>query len=209
MNPQDVEMMERMVPGSVDDILEQEYMYRYRMYHRSGATGPLGSLALVDLLRHLGLTPPKPGESVGKTDWKDVPLGNIVATSDGREGEFVGLIANGTVGVRFPDSPQIIEFRAFDVTPGPRAVPEDVIEDLPQEPDKVPEVYQEANVAPEKADVDWTKLSKGQELWVKLDGDMYDATLIKKSPGPKKVTVKLKGSEEERVFSKDLITVPA
>lgn len=112
--------------------IEQEYMIRARMLHRQLAGGPIGPVAIVDMLRFLGfaLPPPQFVNQDGMVDWRRVEVGTRVEVKvdgtwqSGDQISFAGEVGGGTVAVEIRG--RIDEFNGFDVRIPDPTLPSDV-----------------------------------------------------------------------------------
>lgn len=74
LHPEDHQKLERILRTSTfSQSLLTEYDIRLRMFHACGASGPLGALGLIDLVRSLKLTPVVPEVVPEKIDWRLIP----------------------------------------------------------------------------------------------------------------------------------------
>lgn len=111
IHPEDEEALQRMLrvselPG---DVVE-EYEMWLGMFHRGGASGPLGCTGLIAMLRHLGHAPePAPAAAV-TTDWRTVPTDGtarvkVITDTGEQEGAFVGFVMGGVLAIQFDGDP--------------------------------------------------------------------------------------------------------
>ena len=127
-----------------DDILS-EYALRIRMYHKQGAGGGLGPLALIDMLRFVGYSceSAKMIKPVERVNWREQKIGSVVEVRvDGlwlnTPATFEGEVGGGILAVeRFG---KIDEFNSFDVRLPASELPSDVD----------PEAFKKENATREK-----------------------------------------------------------
>lgn len=93
--------------SEVPKELEQEYSVRLRMWSLAGNVGPLGHVALIDLIRYLGFDPPE--EPRPDVPWERYPANETIRvavrwtkepTSPWFHGLFCGIVQDGSVLVR-------------------------------------------------------------------------------------------------------------
>lgn len=132
MVPDDEQCIQQML-GILDIApeIEQEYMVWARMLHRQLAGGPIGPIAIVAMLRSLGIGPP-PAQILneeGRVDWRqlanDTPV-EVKIDGEWQSGEhsFAGEIGGGTVAINVRG--RIDEFNSFDVRIPAATLPSDV-----------------------------------------------------------------------------------
>ena len=115
----DLETLSRVTGLEVlpDDLVE-EYKVWLNMYHRSGASGPIGAIACVALARHMGIKPPEKKIMAGEIDWRKQPRDTKVKVRIGKywePGVFVGFVYGGNLSVRLDKDDYVTEARRFDV----------------------------------------------------------------------------------------------
>lgn len=204
LHEQDADTFERFLgTNEIPKKFVREYSLRISLYHRDGNSGPLGTLAIIELLRFGGWRPPHPAdEPEEETNWDAVKRGTRVEArffGSWAPGEFVGFGEHKVLLVRLDDDEFIKECRrdmvrvAEDQTPRVVEVVEQK-EVLPPDPDEVPSDH--ADVMPEapKADewvpptvetpagqfkqTDWTQVAAGDEVWVTLNDEPMDGTFV-------------------------------
>ena len=87
------------------DQLLAEYEIRVRMYHACGASGALGPLALIDMVRSMKLTPTVVKEAPAKVDWRQVPRNGTIRIKamffgDWQLGTYYGFGDDGALEVK-------------------------------------------------------------------------------------------------------------
>lgn len=113
----------------IPEDIEIEYMIRVRMLHRQLAGGPIGPVAIVDMLRYLNIGPP-PAQVVnedGQADWRRVVVDTPVEAMVDEEwvaGLFAGEVGGGTIAVKI--NGKIDEFNSFQVRIPQETLPADV-----------------------------------------------------------------------------------
>lgn len=132
--PDDEQCIQQMLGiDIIPDDIETEYMIRARMLHRQLAGGPIGPVAIVDLLRSLGYGPPPPPvvNAEGRIDWRRVERGTPVTIrlqgkwQDQLPTTFQGEIGGGTLAIMENDR-YINEYNAYDVRLSTQGLPSDV-----------------------------------------------------------------------------------
>ena len=130
--PGDLTSLKRMLrcdDEGISDNLMYEYRTRIRMFHSDGHSGPMGTLGLLDMLRHMKLGPKPSPESAIVTDWNKMPTNGTLRVEvchkdkddDGEEvitwmsGMYIGRVADGLLAVRLDGDTWVHEYRPFDV----------------------------------------------------------------------------------------------
>jgi len=123
----DEEALGRMLGVPTAKIPERvlaEYELRLRMFHCNGNSGALGTIGLIDLVRSLGLAPPKAKDVEPATDWSRIPTNGSVRvlakmnTDSGPEwvsGVYVGRVGLATLAVRLDGDLYVHEKSKKDV----------------------------------------------------------------------------------------------
>lgn len=204
--PDDELCIQRMLNiTEIPDDIEREYMIRVRMYHKQGASGPIGAMALIDMLRFLGHSC-EPGRIAlpddDKTNWRGVDIMTPVHVRvDGvwttTPATFQGEIQAGLVAVdRFG---KIDEFNSFDVRLPPPDLPDDVdaasfkgkASDLDDKPDArinlvdgngedQDDVPSGKTVFDDPPKVNWGNVKKGTPIYHRTaKGDIYEAKFMR------------------------------
>ncbi len=88
----------------VPEDLVAEYDVRIGMYHRAGASGPLGAIGLVDMTRALGYEPKPSPDAPPQTDWRIQPKDGrtrveVILDGEKRDGAFAGFAPAGMLAV--------------------------------------------------------------------------------------------------------------
>lgn len=197
IHPSDMQTLERMFQGDfkVSEKLELEYLMRLHMYHSDGNSGPLGTLAMIDLVRFLGIRP-KPKEVAQPTvDWSQVPDdGRAVVEArffgDWVRGRYLGLVnSGGTLAVKLDGVSAVREccahmVRLVEVTDTVSVsdeVPPVAVDELgpPVEQDEEVEDEPEVEAAFDEEDTtDWSTVAAGSPVWVALANDLHDGKLV-------------------------------
>lgn len=192
--------------GDMPSAVEEEYLIRLRMKHRSGITGRLGVDGIVAMLRYLNLEPPEVlGSQDRRTDWRVIEQGSAVtAFCDGVEkpAEFVTCTTGGMLGIRFPDESFVYEFPAHSIKLVKVDAPSDldldslITEEEPMdarmkecEDDEVEEVTL-------SLENDWGALEKGSAVVFGEDEDKHEAEFVSVGPKDFEVTVLTKSGDE-------------
>lgn len=178
LNPQDEEMLQRMLRvSSLQDDVRREAEIRTQLFHRSGFNGPLGAVALVDMLRFMGHSPAVEPTPTERIDWTKVDADGSVrveARFGGAwcPGVFLGLIDNGVLTVRLDEDPYVKECR-WDMV----------------------RFEQEAPPAPKN---EWESVKVGDKLYMDVNGESVEVTYDGGSPDVGEVCV-LIGSGKKAV----------
>jgi hypothetical protein len=180
--PQDEATLRRITGrDSVPEIVEQEYRIRIRMYHSAGASGPLGIIGCIDLVRSLGLMPATLKENLTDVDWRKYQQDGTVKVEVGPfygqwlKGVFVGFAPAGSIAVRLTegvDAGYVKELRKSMV----RLVSQDMQTDEPVFDDPRKE-----GLAKEKARAEVERQRKIREENDRLRAAKHAAELLKRS----------------------------
>ena len=110
--------------AQIPEYVLTEYEIRLGMYHRDGASGPIGSLALIDMLRSMGLGLRPPAKEQPGVDWARIPNDGSVRvlarinTSDGEKqvsGVYKGRTRGGSLGILVDGDAYMHEVRPVNV----------------------------------------------------------------------------------------------
>lgn len=106
IHPEDSQLVQQMTGfDAVPEDVAAECGVRLAMYHRGGGTGPLGTLAVVDVLRSLGYKAEQERDAPAAVDWSAYP-GNGSVRVEARffgtwmPGRFHGFVEHGMLNVR-------------------------------------------------------------------------------------------------------------
>lgn len=224
---QDQETLQRIL--GLDELPEnvlQEADLRTQMYHRSGASGPMGSLAMIAMVREMKLAPSASATAKsGKQDWRELPQDGSVRIEAGPffgsmlPGVFLGFVQAGTLAVHLDDdNPGFVrEVRADMVRMAADQRPlQDGIEDAPT-PDariNLPMASKKAKSAevdeapvefedPENesaAEFDWSVMQAGDPVYVEdEDGKGFEGKFKRKAKNGK-IEVVVPGSKKSKYF---------
>ena len=196
---QDLSRMLGIDESSFNRELVYEYEKRLRMYHACGHSGPIGTLALIDLVRSMGCVVANLSSKEEKaTDWWALPRdgsARIEARFVGAwlPGVFLGFVDAGTLMIRLDEETMVRECRPCharfigitDIVSvdedAPKIVPEVADYDFPEVP--TTPVFNTptsvSSVSVPNSGIDWTKAKKGDPVWAMYDGDIVDATFVK------------------------------
>jgi len=116
IHTQDETSLRRMLGCEVPDEVRAECDLRTRMYHADGNSGPLGSVALIDMVRWMGLSPKNVERPVEQVDWRQYPQDGTVRVEarffgQWMAGRFLGFVEAGTLAVRLEDDATVEECR--------------------------------------------------------------------------------------------------
>jgi hypothetical protein len=117
---------------AIPEDIEHEYMIRVRMLHRQLAGGPIGPVAIVDMLRSLDYGPPtlvqdKDRKSI---EWRSMEVGTQLHVFKGGKwrkdlhATFQGEVGGGTIAVKIDG--RIDEYNACDLRLTDNGLPADV-----------------------------------------------------------------------------------
>jgi hypothetical protein len=187
----DDELCIQQMLGIVDipEDIQREYLIRTRMLHRQLAGGPIGPIAIVDMLRFLdyALPPPQVMNEDGRADWRRVEDGTPVEIRvDGKWfGEnitYAGEVGGGTLAVN--NNGRIDEFNAFDVRIPSAELPSDVdAESFEGEADR-PEPDARINLIGSEDDAETVRSAPDGEIEPVEDEDAPEENEVAK-PEPK------------------------
>lgn len=185
LHEEDEALIGRMVgANALTPSLLQEYTIRLTMFHRGGGQGPLGPIALVDLLRDMGMRPPQLESEKARVDPRSLERGAPVMVKDANTGEihkatFESPIAGGNYGVKYEGSDYVYEVCGYQI--------------LPAEPPKDP------SVKGDPPSVDWSTVEAKTKVIAQLyeDGAPVEAEFIRVSGE----NLKVRPLEEKKHYS--------
>lgn len=181
--------------------LIKEYELRLRMFHANGHSGPLGTIALISVVRELGYGPPYVEEKPVSSDWRKYPYDGSVRVEarffgGWQLGVFLGFVEAGTVAVKLDNDetvrecrPDMVRLAAADAPPPPPTKaeaaasaaeaaklsanePKDAATD---EPDEIIEL----DDAPAAAVTgQWVDVKAGAKVWVERGSDILDGEFV-------------------------------
>ena len=104
---EDRDTLERLTGGNVtDDVLAETHLWT-RLFHADGNSGPLGTVALIAMLRQLGVPLNAAEPKAEPFDWSSLPQdGSVVVEAMFPErheyaiGRFVGFVSMGTLAIK-------------------------------------------------------------------------------------------------------------
>lgn len=195
----DVDSLQRMLGVPQERFpaaMVAEYGLRLRMFHSDGNSGPLGTVALIDLLRSMKLGPKPKSDPPTQIDWSRVPADGSIHVELKRisketkkiewvSGVFVGQVGAGTLAVRLDGDSWVYEAPRFDVRLARERPPEPVVR-------PVEDVWLSSKADGAK------DLEAGENVMVD-DGDDYKDGVFK-GRDDKGILVLVKGEKEPRVF---------
>jgi hypothetical protein len=137
----DEESLQRMLgvePHSFPPAVIAEYELRLQMFHGDGHSGPIGTVAIIDMLRSMKLGPRPRNELPKETDWVRMPKDGSVtveayvkSAEDGEHkwviGTYLGIVGVGTLAVRLDGASWVHEFTRKDVRIAREKPPEPVV----------------------------------------------------------------------------------
>ena len=182
-------------PDQFPSVVVAEYELRLRMFHSDGHSGPIGTVAIIDMLRGFKLGPPRLINKLPlEADWSKVPMDGTVrvevkmqsAAENGElrwfSGVYLGQVGMGTLAVRLDGFAYVREFRRNEV----RFVREKPVE------------------AVEEPDAAWTSGVIDEPVVVEDEGQYKDALFKGSKPGA--VLALVKGEDEARSFDVGVVT---
>lgn len=121
MNPQDEQSLLRLLgTNTVPEEVQHEYRIRVKWFHSDGHSGPMGTLALVNMLRYLGYKANPEQEKPKVTDWRAVPKDKSVQVevewqNEKRLGRFCGMVGAGMLMIDMDGDEMVREFPPYQV----------------------------------------------------------------------------------------------
>jgi len=195
--PDDLDLIESMVGRQALDFdnlpkeFVEEYLTRLGMMSRAGKSGPLGPVAIMQLLRDMHISPEGKTQLVTVKDWSNVASGTVIVY-EGRRGIFQATSVAGMVLIKLDGYRAMTEVPASLVTLAVRKV--DGIDDeaFKAEPappaaihtrsqDEIERDEARAKVSPEEQSVlnTWGMLEAGDPVKVaQADGTVVDGEFI-------------------------------
>ena len=163
---------------AIPEAVAAEYEIRQSMFHRGGASGPLGVMALVDLARHLGLAPEPDPEQAAVADWRKVPADGTARVEvqffgEWVPGAFLGFVEGGTVAVRLDGDDLVRECRPGMLRLGGPPFPEPADDAVP-----VAEQDEEKPVLDAGETPDWEAVPVGTVVYLDLNGETAEGKLV-------------------------------
>ena len=210
-----------------NDILE-ECDLRTSMFHKSGASGPMGALAMISLVRDLGYKPASQAERSAKTEWRELPQDGSVRIEAGpffgtmQPGTFLGFVQAGMLAVKLDEDDFVREVRADMVKLAAdqrkpaegsedAAVPDARINLIEKRPlarkAEAVELPEEPITFEDPADQEfnWAYVDIDSKVWVDFEGDQVDAK-FKGVSDDGKLEVVLKGKKKSQLVEASLVT---
>lgn len=192
-----------------EDVV-QEAELRTKLYHGAGAcSGPLGPLAMIDLVRFLGHRPKKAEPKVEGVIWRNLTTDGSVKVVAGpffgsmQEGVFLGIMPDGKLAIKINVDGMVRECRQQMVTLASEGhvdykEPAPPVADLIQEP-----IDTQDEEIPEFA---WESVSKDAPVWVSQgdDKDPLTGSFVKVLKDGK-LSVKIEGEDKARAFEKETV----
>lgn len=127
---QDYDTLQRLLKLDGADVppeVEEEYLTCLYMYHSDGNSGPLGTIAVIGILRRLGLGKRLQVRSDEEVDWRSFPQDGtfpVEALYNGTwmPGVFLGFIEGGTIAIRLDGDDTVRECRKHMLRPDRKIV---------------------------------------------------------------------------------------
>lgn len=228
---QDEETLARLLgTAEIPENLKIEVELRTAMYHRSGESGPLGAVGLIDACRALNYRPKAVEKAKEKIDWRQYPSDGSTLIEAGpymgewRPGTFLGFVEGGILAVKLDDDEKFVrEVRPDMVRLSSRPRRESSEDEGPDarinlltdnqggtavltEPKAKQVVSDAPHDAPEfeAPSKNWTSVATGQKVWVDTGEDIEDGIFHEiQSDGMLLIT--LSGKKTPELFSQDAV----
>lgn len=204
VSPENIDALKRILKlEEVPENVLQEVEIRTQMFHKSGASGPLPLIGLIDAVRHLGLAPLPDAPQMEKVAWENYPSNGTVrveARFNGAwmPGVYLGFVAHGTLAVRLDGdafikecrpgivrlATQVVEYEQEPMTAKQKLVVE-------QEKDNPDIADVEDEVVQENPGIDWGTIKPGDQFYFEHDNDYLDCEFVRLAGN--RVTVKIDG----------------
>lgn len=206
-----------------DDVV-QEAELRTRMYHGAGAmSGPLGPLAMIELVRFLGYRPKKqPVSNNEAVIWRNLPTDGSVKITAGpyfgsmQEGVYLGMVSEGLLAIKLNTDGFVRECRQSMVKLS-EETHEDFVEEatplaasiknsLPEEPAAESEEQAYEDKVEELPEFSWLSVSTGAPVWVSQgdDKEPLNGSFLEVLENGK-LSVKVEGKKKPMEFEKDTV----
>ena len=218
VSPDSIESLKRILKlQEVPENVLQEVQIRTQMFHRSGASGPLPVLGLIDAVRSLGLAPLPEVVSQAEVDWGRFPNDGSIrveARFNGAwmPGVYLGFVEHGTLAIRLDGDSFIKECRKHIVRLASQ------INDFEEEPltaqqklvleeeKENPDIQEpEAEAVEDLPGIDWSKINPGDKFYYEHNDDYLDCEFVRLSGDL--VTIKVDG--RNRAVGRDKLTFAA
>lgn len=181
----------------------REYRIRKRMYDRIGGGGPLGTIALVDLLRFCGFSLRDLIEPPAETNWDGVRKGarvEVLIDNEWKPGEFLGFGELKTLHVQLDHDPWVKEC--------PKSLVRLAKEQKKPAIEKVVTEVVQTVVAEQPTDEGmyspWNQQPAGLNVWVEMENDLKDGTFVRVHDA-ERVVVEVNG--EEHVVKNGVVNI--
>jgi hypothetical protein len=206
--------------------IEEEYLIRARMLHRQLSGGPIGPVAVVDMLRSLGYGPPVPtsGASDKPVVWRDVVVGTEIdlhIEDQWKSGyTFQGEVGGGTLAIK--DGRRIDEYPAYRVRLSAMGLESDLdrksftdqaTTEVAQG-DARADLQNEVETKPQKPEtvgaatrVNWGQVKKETVVWYTNGEDTFDARFHRCVKDGMAI-IQIDGEPDTRVVERDKILMP-
>lgn len=180
--------------GSIPEDVAEEVELRTRMYHRAGGSGPIGTLSIIEAVRHCGHKPDLLPEKPVQIDWRQLPQDGSVRVEakffgQWLPGQFIGFVDYGNLAIRFDDDLIVKE------------CPRHIVRLMEVEEDRGPAPLQpEPRINLIKDDDDTVSVGfaseheEGESVWVDIDEDVVDGEYV--SQDHDSITVRIGGEEK-------------
>lgn len=193
IHPDDEQTLQRILrTNDIPTNVVEECQRWTRAYHGAGHGGPIGTLALISVVRLCGVELPAIDSKPKQTAWSNVPVNTRVEAhffGSWQQGTFLGLGPGGVLAVRVDMDGQVRECYPHVVRlPGgksdiaslpPSPAMKDVLAtaEVPQssKAKKAAAESVEPEKPPEAKPFDWSKANRGDLVWAERDGDVCDA----------------------------------
>jgi len=226
IHTQDETSLQRMLGVEAPEEVRAECELRTRMYHADGNSGPLGSVALIEMVRWMGLSPKNVERPVEKVDWRQYPQDGTVRVEARffgawMPGRFLGFVEAGTLAVRLEEDATVKECRpdmvrladGISLSDGGRLMDEripdgdedegpDARAQLLDEEPAVIDISEESEPEVEYEDEETPppEMAEGPRVRVHLADGHLDGVLVDEDAEER--IVHINGEEEPRIFNK-------
>ena len=216
---------------AISPVIEEEYLVRARMMHRQLAGGPIGPVAIVDMLRFLGFGPPVPstGTSGKPVVWRDIDVGTDIELHF--EGQwkggytFQGEVGGGTIAIK--DGRRIDEYPAWRVRLSTMGLAPDLNRESFTAEAQTERVEGDAraglenevetklqNVETDSVDelvvapkVNWGQVKKNTAVWYRDGEDTFDASFTRCVKDGMAI-IRVDGESDERTVARTKLLMP-
>ncbi|MEM9354589.1 MAG: hypothetical protein AAGB04_00105 [Pseudomonadota bacterium] len=181
----------------------EEYRLRIKMYHASGSSGTLGPLAILDMLRHLGLKPLRIVDEPKATDWRLEETGQRVVVTDDEgknfNGVFSGYLGMGQLEVLVDGETMTRDFQSRQVRIA------DSLESIEKKAGDDVDAAAEQKTAAVSGEVNWNAVLPNTAVIVDSDGEIRSGFFQGSDDG--RLLVTLSESQEKVICSSEQVAL--